>query len=409
MASKILPREAGEVFKPSPLEFKEVPEETRAINFGRQQLGAKGAEGAEGAEGEEGEESPGAEGAEGGGAEFAPEARLGAEEASPIPGGGAEAPPGPDAGGEDSAQVPRVVPPNPDFVPIGNLETGRRRVFSRWVPAAKTDPDGSKAVVQEEDPAADPGPDGVPKETYEDMMARAQAEADEMLARARQEGQEKGHEEGKANALAEARAELRPTLEGFTRAIQELKDYRAEVYKSAETEIFELAMIMGRKVLHAELRLHPEVVLDVVRHALARAVGWGKVRVRVNPEDYALLEENRLLLSEEAEGVSVSQIESDPAIERGGAVLESNFGEVDVRVDLQFEAVEKSLREAVAQRGAAGAEASAGAEAAGSPPGGEPAAASPPPAPAEEAPEAPAEDVEPFRPRELGGPAPGEE
>ena len=89
---------------------------------------------------------------------------------------------------------------------------------------------------------------------------------------------------------------------------------------------------------------------SLVRHALDRAVGWGEATIQVNPEDYEFLEKNRILINEEGEGVSIARIDKNPSLRRGGCLLESNFGEIDVRIDRQIELVEKSLRDALADR-----------------------------------------------------------
>jgi flagellar assembly protein FliH len=184
------------------------------------------------------------------------------------------------------------------------------------------------------------------EETREKILAQARVEAEDIRRQASVEGVQAGHEKG----MARAREELAPVFEELKNSIKNVMDYRGEVLRLAEQEIFELTILISKKVISSELQMRPEIVLEVVRNALDRAVGWGKATIQVNPEDYAFLEEHRLLLNEEGEEVSLARFDANPSITRGGCVLESNFGEIDARLEKQIEAVDNALRETLADR-----------------------------------------------------------
>ncbi len=375
MVSTVLPGDAGAEFRPKEFERKEVLEETRAIHSAKREKSEAG-----GTAVEDESESPSPEGEE------------------DFPGGesaGQDIP-------EDAEKVP-FVSHNPDFTLLGEPDLTLNKIFSRWVVTEELQDDGTFEVIEEDGSSYQPEEtpeEKSPEEVREEVLAEARAEAVEIRSRAKQEGYSEGHSAGLEEAREEVRKEMVPVFEELRNSIKSVLDYRGEILIEAEKEIFELAVLFSRKVLHSELRIRPEVIVDVVRHALKRAVGWGEATVQVNPEDYEFLEKHQLLLSDESEGVVLVRIETNPGITRGGCILESNFGEIDVRLEKQLEAVETALREALSERleefDEAAREAGAPEEEAG---GGEP--------PSGEAGEDPASgpdpaSVKPYQPVDLG-------
>lgn len=307
MDTKILPSDAGEDFIPAALEYKEIPEESRAKNYCRRFRSAS----------DESDELSDSE-----------------------------------LGDSETAEIAPILP-NPDFEPLKESIPGDEQLFSGWSVKRELGADGTYPVIFGDEGTYETiGNASAPvsEETREAILAEARVEAEDIRRQASVEGVQQGYEQGMAQAREELRAEMAPVFEELRNSIKGVMDYRDEVLRLAEQEIFELAVLISKKVLHSELQIRPEAVLEVIRHALDRAVGWGKATAQVNPEDYAFLEEHRLLLNEEAEGVALARMESNPSIARGGCLLESNFGEIDARLEKQVETVENALRETFAYK-----------------------------------------------------------
>ncbi|MFC1491140.1 FliH/SctL family protein, partial [Nitrospinota bacterium] len=329
------PSDAGADFTPKEFVRKEVAEESRGINVGK------------GTRREEDEESLRPDPEDGQTPEPVIEETGTSEELPP------EEPVGPDASENGGSEVQAPVPHNPDFEPLAEPDPTVRRVFSRWVVTQELHEDGTFAVIEEDGgyyhPVETPE-DKSPEDLREEILSQARTEAEELHRKAKEEGYKEGYSQGVETAREELRAEMVPVFEELRNSIKTVLDYRGEIFLEAEKEIFELVLLFSQKVLHSELQIRPEVIVDVIRHALKRAVGWGEATVRVNPEDYEFLEKHRLLLNEGSEGVVLTRIEADPGVSRGGCVLESNFGEIDVRLEKQVDAVEKALREALSEK-----------------------------------------------------------
>lgn len=184
-----------------------------------------------------------------------------------------------------------------------------------------------------------------PEKRAEAILEEAKKEALALKEKAREEGHEEGYSRGREEGLKAEEGRLLPVAEAMTKTLKELSGLREKVLKESEGEAFELALLIARKVLRRELELRPDSVLGVVRAALSRASGWGQVKVRLNPEDLSFIGEKRAELLAELEGVEGLSLVEDESISRGGCYLETNYGEVDARLERQVEEIERALRE----------------------------------------------------------------
>ncbi|WP_206389824.1 FliH/SctL family protein, partial [Amnimonas aquatica] len=103
-----------------------------------------------------------------------------------------------------------------------------------------------------------------------------------------------------------------------------------------------LALALARQVIHAELRTTPELVLPVIRQALAELPSASrKVRLHLHPEDAHLIGEGLPELHEAS-----WQVIEDDGISRGGCLLESGSASIDATLETR-------IAEVVARLGAA--------------------------------------------------------
>ena len=170
------------------------------------------------------------------------------------------------------------------------------------------------------------------------IVAEAEARARELLEAAQAERERiraDAAEQGRAEGLARAGATLVAAAAARDRRLA-----------GAEREVVALALDVARKVLGRELAQDPGAVADLAAQALAVARDRREVTLRVNPEDADAIRAaaGRLgALLARAPGLDVRE---DPAVERGGAVVETEAGRVDARVEAQLAALARAIEEA---------------------------------------------------------------
>lgn len=171
----------------------------------------------------------------------------------------------------------------------------------------------------------------------ENIIAAAQQQAESIKS----EAFSKGYAEGQQKALQEENAALGDVSGNFQRTLEELALIRERAIKENELEIIDLALDVARKIIGAELHNDPQTVAKVISNAISMLGVQEDLIVRVNPEDKVLLSKGT------ADFLSAVKLVSDPAIARGGAVLESSGGKLDAQIEEQLAEIEKSLKKGV--------------------------------------------------------------
>jgi flagellar biosynthesis/type III secretory pathway protein FliH len=168
-----------------------------------------------------------------------------------------------------------------------------------------------------------------------ELVAAAEAEArrivaaaDEARGRVAVEAAAAGHAEGRARAAAMLAAAALA---------------RDRLLADAEREVVALALAVARKVLGRELASDPAAVVELAAAAVAEARDRREVVLRVSPGDAAAIRggEGRLAALARAP----LRIHEDPSLEPGAAVVDTEAGRIDARVEAQLEALARAVEE----------------------------------------------------------------
>lgn len=133
---------------------------------------------------------------------------------------------------------------------------------------------------------------------------------------------------------------------GISVFLDEITSQREILFKACESEMLDLIFAISRKVIGREVEVHSDIVVDCVRSAIKMIVANQDVLIKVNPKDLDVMQEFRPELSRYTKGEKGLVIESDSTLQRGGAKIESNFGEIDATIDGVMDEIESRLRDA---------------------------------------------------------------
>ncbi|MBF7081962.1 flagellar biosynthesis protein [Desulfallas sp. Bu1-1] len=167
----------------------------------------------------------------------------------------------------------------------------------------------------------------------EQARQEAIAEAEKIKSAAAREGYDRGYRE----ALEAARIETEKIMAGAGKVLAQAEQVRREKLTGLKDEILELALEIAEKILARELELHPDIVLNVAGEALQLVTNRKSVVLWVNPEDLQICENHRERLLNHLPPRAELQILTDEQIERGGCVVETDFGKVDARITAKWE------------------------------------------------------------------------
>jgi flagellar assembly protein FliH len=176
-----------------------------------------------------------------------------------------------------------------------------------------------------------------------DAFEKATTQARELKEQAIKEGTEKGFKEGFEKGREEAKTEFSPVLETLQKSIEELSSFRKMMYTKMEREMMEMTLALVKKIIHFELSTRPDRVQEMIRLAVSNVLDKESMIIKINPEDKTHAESFRPELQQIYGEIKNITFEVHPGIQRGGCVIESNFGTVDARIDKLDEQIDRIL------------------------------------------------------------------
>lgn len=172
----------------------------------------------------------------------------------------------------------------------------------------------------------------------------AEPEDDERLSEIEAEAYRAGFAKGEAEGREAGRLAAQPLVETLEGVLQEIDGFRKRLRQHTEHETVRLALAVAKKILVREVSVSDSVILNVVREALRQTDEPDKVLIRLHPEDLAVVERESGSLIELSGRSEMITFEPDAAISRGGCFVETEFGEIDARIEQQFRVVEDAFQ-----------------------------------------------------------------
>jgi len=156
------------------------------------------------------------------------------------------------------------------------------------------------------------------------------------LKREKKASYQNGYDEGLKKGIEIQKQDASHTVQALADAIRDMDSLKQQILESAEQDIVGLAYAIAEKVVHQEVQTNRDVIKAVLTDAIKSIVDKEELKIRLNPQDYRYMLEIKADFFQAIDGVKHIILEEDDKIMRGGAVIESLFGEVDARVDRQL-------------------------------------------------------------------------
>jgi flagellar assembly protein FliH len=156
---------------------------------------------------------------------------------------------------------------------------------------------------------------------------------------------EKGREEGKESGFAEGKAEVERLISRTQVMLERAQEKRGEILKETEKEIVDLVLLISRKVIKVISENQKNIIISNVAEAMRKVRAKGDVIIRVNLADLKLATEHKQEFTSLAEGVKSIHVVEDSSVDRGGCIIETDFGEIDARISSQIAELESRILE----------------------------------------------------------------
>ena len=159
------------------------------------------------------------------------------------------------------------------------------------------------------------------------------------LKRLQQEAYAKGHADGLQSVSKNVAAKL-DVLAAVTKTIPQIKK---DILNKGEQQMVKLALAIAEKILHQEVLTRKEIIMEVLKGALKNITETDGMKIRLNPQDFRYMMEVKKDFLQSFEGIRNIVFEEDASIKKGGAVVETMFGEVDARLESQLKEIQSAM------------------------------------------------------------------
>lgn len=173
------------------------------------------------------------------------------------------------------------------------------------------------------------------------IIAEAASRKEDQLKTGYDEGFKKGQEAG----FREGNLEAERLTDRLHTIIERMMDKRQEILAETEQQIVDLVLLMTRKIVKVISENQRNVVVSNVVQALRKVKGRGEVTIRVNLNDVAMTTEHIKDFLAAAENVKNITVVEDSTVDRGGCVIETDFGAIDARIMSQLNEIEQRILE----------------------------------------------------------------
>ncbi|UCC43440.1 MAG: hypothetical protein JSU65_09875 [Candidatus Zixiibacteriota bacterium] len=168
---------------------------------------------------------------------------------------------------------------------------------------------------------------------------KVQKHVAELCDRAAQEGYQKGHDAG----LDEGREDARKVIRQFEGAVRDAVGQREALLQDAKQHILELVVKVTKKVTCDTLRVDPELALSMISRVIDQLADRTRLKIKVHPDFLPIIEQETERLLAGSTTIKDLTFEADSRVKLGGCFIETPSGDIDARLESQFEVIEEAL------------------------------------------------------------------
>lgn len=182
------------------------------------------------------------------------------------------------------------------------------------------------------------------------LLEEARSEADRLLSDAQsqadaieREAREKGVEQGEEKGFASGRGEVDRLIDRLHVIINKSIERRHAILEEAEGQIVELVLQIAKKVVKVISESQKNVVINNVVQALRLLKSKSDVTIRVNMQDLQMTSDHTQEIIRMIERVGNVTVAEDSTVDPGGAIIETDFGQIDARISSQLREIEDRI------------------------------------------------------------------
>jgi flagellar assembly protein FliH len=155
---------------------------------------------------------------------------------------------------------------------------------------------------------------------------------------------DQGFEKGKKAGMESEAQKIETILSDFHRALLDLEKVEKKIYLNAEKETLNLSLAIAEKIVCHEVGINKEVVLNVIKEAFKKVVDHEKIKIKISPSDLRFMEKSEFQFFKIVDDMHRVVFEEHKNISDGGCIIETDWGNIDARIEKQLQVVEEAFK-----------------------------------------------------------------
>jgi flagellar assembly protein FliH len=177
------------------------------------------------------------------------------------------------------------------------------------------------------------------QEIINKAIQEAQNKAQQILEQAYNQGYSQGYNEVK-NKLEQ---EYQQKINELQEQIKNILNLKESLVKEMEKDIVELAIKVAEKVINKKVEEEPELVSNYLIELLPKIEQAKNITIWINPNEIEYVRLSKEKFKNLVEDVENINIAPDSRIEKGGCIIETNFGKIDARISTKLEVLKEII------------------------------------------------------------------
>jgi flagellar assembly protein FliH len=181
------------------------------------------------------------------------------------------------------------------------------------------------------------------KQKAAEIVTAAQNESKQIREQAERQGRAAAEQAARKAAQHEVTKKWQSLEPALQQAISAVQTTHANWAKQWEQNMLELVVAIAQRVIRRELTNQPEISHQWIREAVELASGSNQLTLRLNPQDFAALGEQRGQIEEHFHQLAEAKIVADPEVSRGGCRVTTEHGQIDQQIESQLDRIVEEL------------------------------------------------------------------
>lgn len=190
------------------------------------------------------------------------------------------------------------------------------------------------------------GVEKIEQDSYEERIEnRALEKLKTIQEQAYQEGYKLGLVEGEKRAFDENLKLIQDSVGEMSKIVTTLRNLKKDLTSFNEAHIVQLLFYMASKLALDHLQFEQQPVVEAIKQAVELAQGEEDVIIYLSDKQISFIENLKSQKKVEFDFLDKVKLVGSPEITPGGCIIETNYGEVDSRIEQRIEKLWTYLKE----------------------------------------------------------------